>query len=105
MKGKLVKIDVSATAKKLLGKWLADLKRVGGHKGHTEINVGDENNAEIIIETDIGLWLADTMTTDLSKVKYAKVTGVTQYPGHFDWKADTYIKDAVVLHFSMHPTF
>ena len=105
MKCKTLKLDVRPIAEKLLPKWLKDIRKGGGCIGHYELNVGDENNAEVIIETNLGLWLADQMTSDLSKIEYVKVIGTTQCPGSFDWASDTYIKDAVCIHFSMNATF
>lgn len=100
MKPKKIQIDVLATANKLVAKWQRDLRRVGAHVGNVELNVGNDV-AEVIVETDAGVWLADQMSSDLSKVEYTKIIGITKCPGHFDWKSDTYIKDAVVLHFAM----
>ena len=104
MKPKKIQIDVLHTANKLFAKWQRDLRKVGAHIGNVELNVGNDV-AEVIIKTDVGVWLADQMCSDLSKVEYTKIIGLSKCPGHFDWKSDTYIKDAVMLHFVMAPQY
>lgn len=57
------------------------------------------NQGYISVETDSPLWVADELSSILSKTKFG-MKGVTKTnPGYFDWKSDTYIKPSADLLF------
>lgn len=107
---KVVVIDAQKVADRLVAKWKKDLKAAGGHIGTVHVGVipysaGTQATIEVIIETDINSWLRDLMVSDVNKSEYCRVDSSGTYPGHYDWKSGTYIKDDARVYIGMDPTY
>lgn len=99
MKPKLLPpLDVEATAKRLAKKWAEKVHKAHGHVGEVYASATGQL-AEVIIETNLPEWLKVEMEFDIAKEQNCHFQSAVVHPGQYDWRADTYIKDAVSVYF------
>jgi hypothetical protein len=82
------------TAKFVINKLKAKVKTNGVRLAEIFISPG-----EITIETDSPQWVEDEISSLINKTQHGIFVSSKIYPGFFDWAADTYIKDSVIIKF------
>lgn len=91
-----VKQEQEASVKAFMNRMVKDLHDKGWRTGYAHYSkMPEPNEWYISIETN-GQW-AERMEEALAKHPKMRCVSKKDYPGHFDWAADTYIKDLSIV--------
>lgn len=85
-------------AETIFKKAVKELKSKTPHVAFTDFAING-NNVFVLAETDSPEAFIDIVETLIEKSSNAKKVSSKVHKGHFDWAADTYIKDAGEVRF------
>lgn len=94
---KLPLIDFNAMIAKIEMDIIKMAKKVNAHFDEMIITQDTKTPGVYVISFENNMQLAEHIALMLDKHKWIKILAQNDYPGYFDWKADTYIKDCSVV--------
>ncbi len=97
----IMQIDYNTILADLIKKITIAVKKI---KGIHVANIFVDNTfptCTVTVETSEPLYVNDVIEATIRKHKYGVVLSARVDDGHFDWKADTYIKDSTSVTFTV----